>query len=574
MSRGWIAGGVLCGLVGACALATFLIVRLGAEGTERQDGGRPNPPPPSGPFAAIIVKSLGAVERDVTGLVAEADPEARVARMWQTFVANVKQGNYIEGLDPDLPLGLYVDTPAAGQEAFPWVAFVPIKSESHFLGWLRTLGLDPQQASGGLYRVQLPAPDKALSIRLAGRYAFAALDPQFLTGTLPDVAGLVPAEDRAATVSVRYRPASLSEENRKRLLDLLDSFQNQFDPAAGPAAQGPDEPDADYALRLARRKYNREVAIGPLITDLDTFTTSVGMDPEHKRVVWDFRLTLRPGTKLHAELREWDKRRSQFSHLGEGALFHYYGGVAWMNVLAAFVGRSAAQLERESLRLGVTQRDQALIRRFYRAIAPNLQTEWLDAGVAFRKPAGRPAVLVAGLGVKEAGELEQIIHDALKREDLKNELRGAPLAIQWQYARHGDTPIHLVQLGLAKEGPDKALQDFFGKGDVYVAFPRGAVLFSIGEQGLPALKQALDDLNRKERPGAARIQMELDLLQGSRVVLETLGDQPRLDKLRQLFPDLERERVTFAVAATMGADSRARMTIDSRVFRLLAGVEP
>src|SRR5205823_1555384 len=100
--------------------------------------------------------------------------------------------------------------------------------------------------------------------------------------------------------------------------------------------------------------------------------------------------------------------RSRFSHLGKGALFRGYAHIPLLERWQEFSGKTLVQLEKDALKhAGEDQKVKATIRKFFKEFAPNLKTDFVDFGLALRKPAGKPAVLIAGVKIQNAGKLER-----------------------------------------------------------------------------------------------------------------------------------------------------------------------
>jgi hypothetical protein len=508
--------------------------------------------------AVVSVKSLNAARTDFIDLASLAMPRKEAEKQWQEFLEGLPVPD-VGTLDPGKPLGLYfAGVPGLGGKGAPTdVFFAPLKSEKAFLGSLKELGLEPRKGEDSVYRTDLPN-GATLAFRFVKEYAYLSGVPDLLAGRLPDPATLAPA-DEAATASVSLRPDRLTKDDRNRLREFVN--RNLLEKGFGPPEQLPDEPDAAFKFRSGRLKFAGNMA-ADIIDGTAELTVSLGMDRKQGQLVVDAQIRFTPETEAAKQWKKAAGLRSAFSRAAEGAPVRVVTRLHSATALRDGIGLTLQEIEALFLPRAEDEREKAMIRRIVKALAPSLESDYADLGLFLQQPApDKPAVLLGGLRLKKAGDIEGIVSDGLKKLP-----PDAKPGLKWNHARHAGAVIHLVE-------DDAEPDPLFGKPRFYFAFLDEAVVFGIGEEGLPALKGLIDALSGKGELRPEPVEFDVDLLALATLAARAEGDERRLGVIRKAFPDPKKTPARFRLAASWGETARVRATLDLAAFGLFKLLE-
>src|SRR5439155_25165965 len=119
-----------------------------------------------------------------------------------------------------------------------------------------------------------------------------------------------------------------------------------------------------------------------------------------------------------------------------------------------------------------------------KVLTPTLKAGELDVAASIRGPsAANHYGVVAGMKVKDGEAIEKTLREVVAK--LPEADQGK---IKIDAESSGDVKIHRIEAG---KHLDKDAREKFGDSPLYFAFRNDAVLWSLGEDGLGLLKQAL-----------------------------------------------------------------------------------
>jgi hypothetical protein len=144
---------------------------------------------------------------------------------------------------------------------------------------------------------------------------------------------------------------------------------------------------------------------------------------------------------------------------------------------------------------------RALTKVVFDAIAPTLKAGVFDLGINLRGPGkGGKYAMVFGGRVKDGSSIEKALRAVLAKAP-------AEIAdlVKTDVDRVAGTSIH--QVTPPKDKVDANFKELFGEGPIYLAIRKDAVMLSVGDKGLPALKAALATEPKVGNPFQAEVSL-------------------------------------------------------------------
>jgi hypothetical protein len=473
----WCCGLVLVGLL------------AGAQAVQAGDKTKPAGDEPT---VVVRVKSLDTVLQNVKLLTALIGREQAAGDIEGLIRAKVGAKG-LQGVDPARPVGVYV---RFGEELgdVNGAVLVPVADDKAFIALLTNLGLKPTEGKGGIWTLQAKS-NIELYLRFAKGYAYVTA---VSTDNLADKQLLDPAkvlagaQDSLLSVVVRLDqvPDAAKLLVKAQLEQTLQDLQDQ-----APAAETP-------AQKAFRNAVAHQVikSVGAALEGGQRARLDVNVTDGKKDLSIKVALTPQPGSELARSLQEVGKSRSPFAGLlTKGAAFR--GSVD--AVVPDAVRQTFAKAVEEAGQKGVAdisnpekrKQAQALVD----ALLPTVREGRLDAFFGMAGPVNDRYTLLTAVHVKDGDKLGQVVHD-LVAEEIKNLPPEQRKKIQLDMDAAGPVKIHKFELPRdVKSG--KVLDDLPGDPNLYVAFRKDAVFLAIGQESLPALKEAVG--TEKAAPGPA-----------------------------------------------------------------------
>ncbi len=501
------------------------------------------------PTLVLRIRSLDTL-LESGKLLANAAGQGDLLEQLKTLVgAKVGPKEVAGAVDAKRPLGLYA---RVGKEItdLQAVLLVPVANEKQFLTLLDNLNFKAEQGNDGLYTVKQTLLPLDVYLRFAHDYAYlTALNPDALRKTALIPPGqLFPAQQSAA-LSLSLRLDQVPDVAKQVLLQHVHEALNK--------AIELKEKGESKACHQCQTQLLREVGrqLTAVVRDGVELNAEVDVEKKTRAIRAQVMLTAKPGSAL----------ASTFAKLGKAKT--PVGGVlsadAALNVLVRYTLpeklhkalRGAIDEAAKKALAGTTdeaRRQQAA--RLLEALAPTFQSGEVDFALSLRGPSkAKRYTVVAGLRVEEGEKLHQTLRDLLKEIP-----EGERDRVKLDVEKIAGAAIHALDLGKEFDARGRAL---FGDGPLYVAFRPDAVLVGLGEDGLKALKAAL------QAPPTATAPLRFDISPGR---LAALGAKTR-DQARaveQLRARGEDGRVHITVEG--GATLRVRFRMGLSVVRLLS----
>ncbi len=504
------------------------------------------------PTFVARVRSLDALIEDAK-YVATLAGGGEVAKQVEGIIKARIGEKGLDGIDTTRPLGFYA-TVGGGLDDTVAVAMLPIKDEKALLGLLKGLKLDAEKGKDGLYTVRPDFLPVEVYFRIVNKYAYVtAINADAIAEKkLLDPATVKP-EGASTLASASLYINRIPDAIKQIALSQLEARSQQVQ-----EQKPPRETEAQEAFRVRVLK-DLTAAAAAVIKDGKELTFKFEVDRKAGKLAAVYSLTGKSGSALEKEIGELAKMTSLFGGLlgtdtAAGGLVHFTLPRDVRKTLGPVVDEGLKQLAKREQ----DETKRALAERFLKALAPSLKSGELDALVNLRGPGGDGKyTLIAALKLKDGTAVEKVVRDLVK---LAPETERAK--IKMDAARAGEVAIHEVTI---KDNTDKGVKKLFGEGPLYFAFREDAVLVTLGEDGLAALKAAVAAKGK----ASPMIRFEMSLARLAPLI-RVVSKNDAVGKMAAKFfredaKDPGRVRISLA-----GGDAlTARVTVSAAVIKFL-----
>ncbi|MBY0232027.1 MAG: hypothetical protein K2W96_22310 [Gemmataceae bacterium] len=423
---------------------------------------------------ALVLRS-----RSLDGLIADFRHVAKRAgreedaKRFEEMMRSRTGPKGLEGVQTKKPLGLTLDLAAKLPDSRVWL-LLPIADEKAFLDFLARIEMKPKKEADGSYKLRfegVPLYDTAL-FRFAHGYLYGTMK-------LSD-ASAIPAADKLpkpesllgegdAALSLVLRIDRVPEAIRKVAVSFI---------GLNLGAEKDKAPEGETPAQKVLREATIDEATARLkavLLEGKTLRAELAIDPKKDELSLSASLDGAKGSALAKDIAALGKLSSVAAGvLGKGAVFSASARLelpeAMRKAAAGVVDEAVSQaLDR------IAAHEREVAEPAVKAVAPTLRAGLLDAALQLVPGKGGKMVFLASARVQDGAKVEAAMRkllDALPEKSRK----GIKLE-----AHKG---IHAVE--------NKSAHETFGEGPGYFAFKGDALLLAFGEEGLPALKAALE----------------------------------------------------------------------------------
>ncbi len=447
------------------------------------------------PTVVVRVQSLDALVENgkyLAGLTGQEE----LAKQAEGFLKAKTGPKGLEGVDPKKPFGLYGKVGPNGIDSTV-VALLPIANEKEFLDFLDRINVKPEKkGQGDVYMIQPEGMPLPVYFRFANGYAYftvqeaAAIDKAKLLP--PDT---VKPADAAAVASAVVRldqvPDDLKQialgQMKLRLADLKDKEQ-----------PGETKSQAEFRKQLLDEVSDQVTA---LVRDGTEVEARLDIDRKAGTIALETSLKGKPQSKLSANIAELSKATNLFAGLPSA------DSAASATAGAALPEKLRKALEPvldEGFKKALDDEKDAAKREraklVFQVLGPTLKSGTFDGGFDLRKaPKAEHYTLVGGVRVKDGLQIEKAMRELVK--DAKPADRAK---IKLDAEKYAGANVH--QIDVSKD-LDANARDSFGDKPLYFAFRPDALVVAFGDDGLNALKGALDLKPTSEKAVSLRAEM-------------------------------------------------------------------
>jgi hypothetical protein len=422
--------------------------------------------------------------------------------------------NGLEGIDAKRPIALYgkIDADLTKVAA---VLMVPVTDEAKFLATLDSLGAKAEKDATGLYTLKQNQIPVDLFLRFANNYAYVAL----LDAEAIDKGRLL--EPREAFPKEMTGPASLTvridqvPENVKQMLleKLVEGWQDGAGKQKGKTSKAQQEFQEMLTQELVR--YLRAAA-----NEGKELTVELDVDKKAQTLRVDLLFTALPDTELAKTIGKIGAQRSLFGGLMHkdaalNALLHFSLSDKLRAKLIAVVDEGAKKAEAEIKDEG----KKVQLGKLFAALLPSVEAGELDLAFSLRGPTLGRYTLVGGVKLQKADQLMKTLFEILKELPATEQK-----LLQFNADKAGGVAIHRLDL---QKSFDAKTKEMFGDNPLYFAFRKDAAYLALGDDGLKAIKEAV----QAPATTGPSVLLEMSLGRMLQVMAKTDEERQRADKV-------------------------------------------
>jgi len=323
-----------------------------------------------------------------------------------------------------------------------------------------------------------------------GKYAFISNEEETLERTFLDpakaTAKLSAAYDVAATLNLKAIP----EETRDLLMAFLkNSSETELQ-------QRDNEPETAYKIRRAAGESNLAL-VDQLFKQGEQFTIGWGVSGEQKQAALELVMQYAPGSELAKLSNELHTGRSVFANMLQTNTPMTLSIAARMTKSTKKFLNEAFTVAEDDIKKKLGESDDATpIIEIFKVLKATAAEGMLDAAVQFNAEPAGPFTLVGGIKLADGDQMATALAQIMPL--LKSNPSFAE--VQSDAAEYKGVKLHRI------EGKDVRPQDevlYGGKPSLYFGSAGKVLWFGVGgERALPAIKQAIDEM---EKPAAEAV---------------------------------------------------------------------
>jgi hypothetical protein len=533
------------GLALPLALAGLLLAAPLARADDRAPTDRgPEPPTNFAPAALLRIEGLDNLLADLRYLFKEAG-QKDVADQLEGGLKLVTGPKGLEGFDTKKPIGVYVSV-ASKLNQSQVILLLPIADQKKFLAFLEERDFKAEKGADDVYTLTVEPIPVPILFRFAHGYLYA-------TPRLSKESKL-PGKDRLP------RPAGLlTGSGLLSLTANLDRIPNQVRKLAisvmalqlGNLKDDKLEGETD-AQQEVRGAVLDEVSaqVKSILEDGGPMEFRLGVDRKKHELALSFRLTGRPNTTLAKNIAAL----AQVKSLGAAVVGRDSALGGFLNLaLPAEVVKKLGPAVDEAFKKGLDRLgkdDREALAPLVKAMEATAKSGRLDFAVDFRGPdkSGKYTVVACG-AVQDGDKIEAAFRKAVDKQPQEKRR-----PIKLDDAKVAGVSIHRVE----HKDADARTRALLGDGPLYFAVRKDAVVLSVGEDALAALKSAL----ALEPKAAAPMRLE-----GSLARMAALAGRLQKgaeDAAKQAFKEKGSDRVSLVVKA--GKTLEVKLSVKTAVL--------
>ena len=510
-------------------------------------------PKKTAPALIVRIRSLDSILGDVGYLAAQVGKEEEAKQGIEMLKERIGSKG-LEGIDTKKPMGGYVFAGPNGTDSYG-AFMLPIKDEKAVLDVLANAGFKAEGNKDGLYTIKDARVKVPIFFRFANGYAYIAplSELGLAKAKLLAPADVLPEKETAllsATIRVDQIPDTIKEVGLGQLGLRLADIREQHADKGTPAQK--------ELIDKSAREANAQIK--SIVNDGRELTIRLDVDQKKNDLALSFSFDGKPGTKLASEIADLAKRQSLFAALaGKDSAISLLLSYAFPERVQKAMGPAVDDAIKSIVEKAQDDTHKQIAEKLLRVLAPSIKAGEIDAAFDLRGPSSnKHYTLVGGIKLKNGAEVEKTLKEIIT--GLPEQVRDL---VKFDADKAGETAIHKLDFD---HFMDDNARTILGNGAVYVALRANAIYFGAGENGLDAIKGAIN-----AKPGtAAVLQWNLSLAKLASLMIK---EQPGAAKAaaEAFGKNAGQDKIQFSVTggSALKAEIRAKTAV-LKFFALIA----
>jgi hypothetical protein len=481
------------------------------------------------PGVVLRVSAFDSLVADLRYLLEKAG-QAETAKQLDGIIKSKVGEKGLEGIDTKKPFGAYGWIGASGIDS-QLVVLLPVADEKAFLSLLADqLDAKADKGQDDLYTINHDKVPFPIFLRFSNGYAYATVrDKELLAKDKLLAPGVVLPADRVGTLSLTLDIDQVPDKLKELALGKVD-----LELANAKDKEAPNESEAEKKVRAAALD-QVGAAVKSVLNNGGETTLRLDVDRKAAELTVSLNVAGKAGSPLAKTIKDLGEAQS----ITAGLLTpkSVLGGVLNLTVPPKIYDQLRPLFDAFEKKAVAQEKDQAsreALTSLLDALKPTLEDRKVDVAADLRGPgeAGRYTGIFA-IKVKDGAGIEKTIRKVVGQMPAAQRK-----TIAFDVEKVDQVAIHRISL----DKNDKNLE-MFGDNQLYVAIREDAVLASLGEKGLAALKDALAAAPAKGKVAQFQLAMK--------------GLAPFLAKQNKSAPEIAKE-----VFAKNQDDDKVRVTVE------------
>ncbi len=485
------------------------------------------------------------------------DEEAKKAEDWLKLQAGPKG---FEGIDTKRPLGAYAIM-KEDLASSTIVALIPISDEKAFLELLEKQVNDGtiklEKGKDGVYNVELQSLGTTIYFRFAHKYAYVTFPnaDAIAKDVILTPAQVLPDDENKNTVlSLTLHIDQLPKETRDYAVSQVKARLGDLKEEK---SDGETKAQQELKAAVIDELSKQIVAV---IEEGGALALRLNLDRKANDISLELALGAKEDTKLSGTILELGKTKSSTAGLiSPESVMNLQVNMTVPENIRKLIGPAIDEAVTKGLSEEKDATKKALAEKALQALLPTVKAGVLDMAVDFRGPGkDKYYTLVGGVKITDGANAEKTLRQIIK--DLpENEHAKVTLDV----AKEGAISIHQVEM----KDVDEDFKKTFGNSSAYFAVRSDVVFLALGEDALPALKDALKTQPKVGKPAqfelsAARLaeMAGKEQPEAARAAVKAFGDSKQGDKVR------------FGLEA--GKELKVRISMDTQMLKFFSLLIP
>ncbi|MHB1425058.1 MAG: hypothetical protein ACYC3I_17950 [Gemmataceae bacterium] len=481
--------------------------------------------------------------------LADVVGQAESAKQLDELIKSKLGDKGLEGIDTKKPIGVYGWVGASGFDS-QIVLLVPIADKKAFLDLLeKTLEFKTDKDKDGVYTMMVDYSPFPIHFRFANDYVYVTVrDKEVLDKDKLLAPSTVLPEGQVGAASLTLNVDEIPNDLKEK---AFGAIENQL----------ADFKEKEMESHTEAQKKFRAAVIDELGARLKSLlnhgsATTLRLDLDRKS--GDLTLTAsvagKPGSPLADTIRDLGQVQSwTASLLRPNSALKGELNVSLPEKLRTLLGPALQDAEKQILAKTKDDNEREVVSSLVKAVMPTLKAAELDMALDLRGPSDKGVyTIVGGVKIKDGANLEK---------SFRKNASHFPKVIQLDAEKAHQVNIHRIN-------PDKDLnpgaRKTIGDNPMYVAFREDVLLFSAGDKGLSALKEALT-----VAPTTGKV-MDLQMVLARLIVLS--DDPASADIAHKVFAD-DKDGSRFRLSLEGGKALTLRLSVKAKVIDYLNRVE-